>query len=616
MKKTVFSLSILLLGALVQSQAQTILSENFESGAMPAGWTQTTLATDGGWKLGVNAAIQSGGFQIEPHSKMMGTNDDVCNCNKSADRIISPVMDLSTFTNVYLSYDVYFFAGTSAGKTETLKLEVSVNGGANWTTVKTFTNQGGWKSLYEDLSAYAGQSSVMISFLYGDAGGHLFGAAFDNVMVYAPIPFDVATTSIITESYIVADSVVIMGDMFNNGSDTITSLNINYSIDGNTAVTDSNVTVNILPLGTYSYSHSVKWATTDSLHWIKAWASNLNGNPDTNAINDTATVWVSVLDSAHARMVLFEEFASSTSTASASANPGFNSFLNANASKAVAIKYQMSYPVAGDPCFLDECVTRHNYYRVPGLPHVQMDGTALAGAPAAMTVSVLNAEAARPPVYDITIKWSIINGAKVFVNVIAKPLGEILPGSDLKLHIVAVENSVAHAAQSNGETTFYDVDRKMITGENGLDIRMDTITNYSANWAILDVPAAPVDPTDLNIIAFVQDNTTGQVLQAAIELAPTPNAVREIKTGEQLLSVYPNPFKGTTNISVTLSESKQVSLEVYNLVGERVFSVNKGELNAGLHTVQLDGSSLSSGMYFVNVRVGEKMLTQKIILNK
>lgn len=617
MKKTILSVALLLSTFAVQ--AQNVLFEDFESGAMPAGWSQTTLANDGGYKFGINTALQSASWPIVAHTKMVATNDDACNCDKSVDRLISPSMDFTGIMSVHLSMDVYFQQGTYNGATESLKIEVSTAGaGGPWTTLTTVTGAASWTPVLLDLGAYGNQSSVTISILYNDGAGYLFGAAIDNFRAYQPLAYDVATNNVTLETYFPAGATPVTGTLVNYGGTTITTMDLNYKVDNGSVVTQTLNGLNIAPLASYNYTHPTNWNAVTGFHTVKVWASALNGNADLNAVNDTAASgMVSCMSSVYPRIVLIEQFTSSTCGPCAGANPAFNQLLDNNPSTTAAIKYQMNYPGAGnDPCYLADCGTRHTYYGVGGIPHMQMDGKTYGGHPANFNQGILDAETPKTAVYDIDIKWSVV-GSKVFVDVTTTSKADILPSSIMKLHVVAIENHVSHAAQSNGETDFYDVNRKMFAGAVGTSMtnQMANQTfNYTGNWTIANVAGAPVVSSDLNIVAFVQDNTSGKVMQAAISL--TPNSIKDENGNEQVVSVYPNPFTNTTNVTVSLASAQEVKVDIYNLVGEKVYSVSQGQMAAGVHSVIVDGTSLSSGMYFVNVTAGEKTYTKKVTLNK
>ncbi len=74
------------------------------------------------------------------------------------------------------------------------------------------------------------------------------------------------------------------------------------------------------------------------------------------------------------------------------------------------------------------------------------------------------------------------------------------------------------------------------------------------------------------------------------------------KSGE-LLSSFPNPFRGSTIISYDLSARTRVSLEVHDAAGRLVATLAAGEQEPGTHRAQFQARGLSEGVYFVRLRV-------------
>ncbi|MFH0895155.1 MAG: T9SS type A sorting domain-containing protein [Bacteroidota bacterium] len=77
---------------------------------------------------------------------------------------------------------------------------------------------------------------------------------------------------------------------------------------------------------------------------------------------------------------------------------------------------------------------------------------------------------------------------------------------------------------------------------------------------------------------------------------------------------YPNPFSNTTTISVNLSKATTLSIDVTNIMGQKIMTINKGNVASGSHNVVIDGSKLTSGVYFYTVRAGENSVTRKMIV--
>ncbi len=79
---------------------------------------------------------------------------------------------------------------------------------------------------------------------------------------------------------------------------------------------------------------------------------------------------------------------------------------------------------------------------------------------------------------------------------------------------------------------------------------------------------------------------------------------------------YPNPFNPTTTISFNLPMESNVKLEVYNTKGEMVKNLLNGSMKSGTHSIQFDGSNLSSGVYYYILESNSKTITKKMVLLK
>jgi hypothetical protein len=83
-----------------------------------------------------------------------------------------------------------------------------------------------------------------------------------------------------------------------------------------------------------------------------------------------------------------------------------------------------------------------------------------------------------------------------------------------------------------------------------------------------------------------------------------------------LCPAFPNPFNPSTQITFALAKSGEVSLNVFNLLGQEIVTLVHGMQPAGTHAVTVDGSGLPSGIYLYRLQVGSFFQTQKMVLLK
>jgi hypothetical protein len=116
-----------------------------------------------------------------------------------------------------------------------------------------------------------------------------------------------------------------------------------------------------------------------------------------------------------------------------------------------------------------------------------------------------------------------------------------------------------------------------------------------------------------NSVDFI-DITTG--------IEETENSLQEFR----LFNNYPNPFNPNTKIKFNISqdvrrETRNVTLKVYDILGNEVATLVNEKLSAGEYEITFDVEtsrelSLTSGIYFYTLRAGEFFQTKKMILLK
>jgi hypothetical protein len=199
-------------------------SENF-NGGFPAGWSVSSEGGNGsvGWEIanpnppgiGANpfpndadnftfdidegpAAANQGGTQF------IATDDDERGDDDSGvtrnDYLVMPTFDLSNYTSVQLSFDVFFEDFFGDG----MIVEASTDGGAAWTSLLTVVNAP-WTNRVINLAAYNGAPSLTIRFHYTDNEAWGQGAAIDNVSLTGNLtatPTVTIATPVVPEAYV------------------------------------------------------------------------------------------------------------------------------------------------------------------------------------------------------------------------------------------------------------------------------------------------------------------------------------------------------------------------------------------------------------------------------
>ena len=86
--------------------------------------------------------------------------------------------------------------------------------------------------------------------------------------------------------------------------------------------------------------------------------------------------------------------------------------------------------------------------------------------------------------------------------------------------------------------------------------------------------------------------------------------------GYQLYQNYPNPFNPTTTIKFLIAKFGFVTLKVFDVLGREIATLVDEEKPVGNYEVKFDGSQLSSGIYFYQLKAGGFVQTKKLILVK
>jgi hypothetical protein len=128
-------------------------------------------------------------------------------------------------------------------------------------------------------------------------------------------------------------------------------------------------------------------------------------------------------------------------------------------------------------------------------------------------------------------------------------------------------------------------------------------------------------PSGASVIATAADTlppASGVINVSAVTwTGPISLGVQNLSTMPREFALqqnYPNPFNPTTTIRFSLSSRVQVTLKVFNLLGEEVATIVDESLDPGEKMIQFNGADLPSGVYLYRLTAGDFVQTRRMVL--
>ena len=114
---------------------------------------------------------------------------------------------------------------------------------------------------------------------------------------------------------------------------------------------------------------------------------------------------------------------------------------------------------------------------------------------------------------------------------------------------------------------------------------------------------------------YIVTDQNGASIDTAIRYNPNvANDTEDLPTETALLQNYPNPFERETTIPYHLSEANEVSLVLFDGLGRQQFEVDLGIQSAGRYEHKLEIPNLPNGMYYYQLKVGNRNYQQRFVV--
>jgi len=163
-------------------------------------------------------------------------------------------------------------------------------------------------------------------------------------------------------------------------------------------------------------------------------------------------------------------------------------------------------------------------------------------------------------------------------------------------------------------TYAYPADKVIKLGPNSFRLYLMTVTDYSyGTFATMETPIGSNLGAEIQYMAFDFAVLPGSGEFDVVESTPPPQ--------KMLSQNYPNPFNPSTTIKFNLPKTSNVKLDVYNIKGQHVRTLENGLLNQGVHSVVWNGTddnnqNVASGVYFYRLTANGQSETKKMLLMK
>jgi hypothetical protein len=200
--------------------------------------------------------------------------------------------------------------------------------------------------------------------------------------------------------------------------------------------------------------------------------------------------------------------------------------------------------------------------------------------------------------------WSNIT-SDVAVGLVEMPI--TVKGSDVQGYQLSI--AYGESGMSVQEVRFSDGSWMSISNDVDGVLKLTGITSSGVSQQTV---ATVVFNLNGNQQATV--NVTGMVNNTAVAMQTLDMVT--LPTDYALGQNFPNPFNPSTQIKFSLPVAQNVTLEVYNITGQKVATLVNRSMNAGEHIISFNAANLSSGVYIYRIQAGSFRAIQKMTLIK
>jgi hypothetical protein len=327
-------------------------------------------------------------------------------------------------------------------------------------------------------------------------------------------------------------------------------------------------------------------------------------NSGNQSLNNQGFALDNVRIEGRTKLAVLEHFTDNSNRNSMKADDVLDAMVKAHSKDVIDLQYHLS-PAGLDPMGNnnpDPPATRSFNYGVPQIPYTVLDGGMtpdhrydLSGPEAGPMEDHLRLRTLESPEFeiDLSVNW-LRTGLEATTTV--QSASENLD-KYIQLYVVVFETSVTAYTGENGDTHYRNVVLDMLPTPAGKLLgdrwRKGTLDEHRYTWTY----ASYVEDVDeLAVAAFVQDRTTGQILQAAVDYRDKTVGVLQAETSAGNLNIYPNPAHNQVFVNLGERLSRAGRIEVLDMGGKVVL---EEKIPPGYQVIRMDIDHLSRGIYLL-----------------
>lgn len=665
MKKTLLTFTVASFLVIGSTKAQTyyLPLQDFNSAVaptLPTSWSSSPASI---WKTGAPNTLlpilSSYGISANSTSHMAAVGVDGTIAANNGAMLVTPSMAIPAgASSAAISFDLCFLGnGSAANNVETMQLLSSIDGGTTWVSVGSIpaNTQYVWTPNIMSVGTLAGQSNVKFAIKYNQstASGASIGAALDNIKVW--MYTDAKLYSAGTGDPQLGNTVYLQAGVAPKLSGSVENLgtsglnpSIYYQI-GSAApvgpVATTPVTTNAQTVATYTTSALPALAAGASSN-VKVWVAATN---DQDHTNDTLSLTLTVPTSSPAKKLVFEEETGTWCGWCPRGTVNMENFADANPGAAAQIAVHNSDPMT---------VTAYDGYManfISGFPSIVTDRRAVddPGDIATIYTNKKNDFAFA----DVTMAAPTVSGNNVSIAVTVKPAVNI-PNPNLAL-VITESNLQSTTGTSSADSAWYQ-HNYYAGGSNGAMGGFETKGSVVPGTRFHFVARSITDPTgttsatgtrpttwpttliagqtytatmtatlsstwvpaNLQYIVMLNDSVGQSTLNSAFSALPTllptfpTTAITNVNAGITKAQLYPNPASDKAYLEVDLQDAINAALNITDAVGRTVATIGEKQLHSGNNVIEVPTSTLTNGMYFVNMTTSKGNISLKLEIVK